>query len=149
MWKVICVCVFYGSRKSPPFVKVLSPTKFMGFTWLFQKRESKKPKKETPDVNVTIPAPDTESIASRDSFSMPASPMSTVSRLCVCSVPQLSRFRTDLESGWSLKISKSISRSLKIWIVVLLTVIVPLSCSAVSGTNLWKVGLPDLPLLSM
>ncbi|XP_070179265.1 chromatin-remodeling ATPase INO80-like [Littorina saxatilis] len=46
----------------------------------YKKREGKKPKKEQKvDVNVTIPAPDTESLASRDSFSMPASPMSTVS----------------------------------------------------------------------
>lgn len=96
-------------------VVLLSPAKLMGFTWLFQKRESKKPKKETPDVNVTIPAPDTESIASRDSFSMPASPMSTVSRLCVCSVPQLGRFRTDLESAWkSLKISNSLAQYFKV-----------------------------------
>ncbi|XP_076441698.1 chromatin-remodeling ATPase INO80-like isoform X2 [Babylonia areolata] len=47
----------------------------------YKKRESKKPKKEAPppDINVTIPAPapDTESLASYDSFSMPASPMST------------------------------------------------------------------------
>ena len=52
-----------------------------------QKRESKKLKKEAqppPDVNVTIPAPDTESMASYDSFSMPASPTSTVSLFDDC-----------------------------------------------------------------
>ncbi|KAL8590096.1 hypothetical protein ACOMHN_034327 [Nucella lapillus] len=48
----------------------------------YKKRESKKPKKEVAapqETHITIPAPapDTESLHSYDSFSMPASPMST------------------------------------------------------------------------
>lgn len=39
---------------------------------------------ETPEVNVTIPAPDTESLASHDSFSMPTSPQSVVSSVHLC-----------------------------------------------------------------
>ncbi|PVD25847.1 hypothetical protein C0Q70_13511 [Pomacea canaliculata] len=45
----------------------------------YKKRESKRSKMETPEVNVTIPAPDTESLASHDSFSMPTSPQSVMS----------------------------------------------------------------------
>ncbi|KAK7487146.1 hypothetical protein BaRGS_00021641 [Batillaria attramentaria] len=46
----------------------------------YKKRESKRSKTtESADVNVTIPAPDTESLASHDSFSMPPSPLSTMS----------------------------------------------------------------------
>lgn len=46
----------------------------------YKKRESKRSKaSDSVDVNVTIAAPDTESLASHDSFSMPPSPLSTMS----------------------------------------------------------------------
>lgn len=45
--------------------------------FFFKQKTGKKPKAE--DINVTIPAVDTESVASMDSMSVPASPQSEVS----------------------------------------------------------------------